>query len=107
MLESSAKEDIVVKEPQNPIAASNEYLLSKFHCSDIIIKIPKMNAPIIFTIKTFSGRVLKSKGDSVILYLRNAPKIDPMAKKTNSKPFTFYPEKLVLFRINTEVSFEY
>jgi hypothetical protein len=29
-----------------------------------------MNAPITLTINTFNGRVLKSNGDSVILYLR-------------------------------------
>jgi len=79
----------VVNDPQNPTAANKEYLPSRFHCSDITIKIPKMNAPIIFTIKTLSGYVLKSNGDSVILYLRKAPKTDPTAKNTNSKPFIF------------------
>ncbi len=42
------------------------------------------NAPI-----TLTGSVLKSKGDSVTLYLRNAPSTDPTARKTNSKPFIY------------------
>ena len=62
----------------------------------VIIDFPKMKAPITLTIKTLIGRVLKSNGDSVILYLRKAPKTDPIAKNTNSKPFIFYP-RLCLF----------
>ena len=103
LLESSAKEDIVVNEPQNPTAASKEYLPSKFHCSDKITKIPKIKAPITLTIKTLTGKVLKINGDSVILYLRKAPKTDPAAKKTNSRPFIFYLENLVLFSINIQM----
>ena len=90
LLESRANEDIVVNDPQNPTAASNEYLPSRFHCSETIMKIPKMNAPITFTIKTLTGSVLKINGDSVILYLRKAPTTEPIAKNTNSKPFIFY-----------------
>jgi len=48
---------------------------------------------------TLTGSVLKSKGDSVTLYLRNAPSTDPTARKTNSKPFIIptYQQTLVLF----------
>ncbi len=89
LLESSANEDIVVKEPQNPTAANREYLPSRLHCCETTTNMPRINAPITFTVKTFSGNVLKSNGDSVILYLRNAPKTEPAARKTNSSPFIF------------------
>ncbi len=79
LLESSANADIVVSEPQNHTAAKREYLPSRFHCYDIMT-----NAPI-----TLTGNVLKSKGDSVTLYLRNAPSTEPTARKTNSKPFSY------------------
>lgn len=42
---------------------------------------PRINAPSTLTIKTLSGNVLKSKDDSVILYLRNAPSIEFVAGK--------------------------
>ena len=82
LFESSANEDIVVSEPQNPTAAKREYRPSRFHCWDIITNAPRINAPIILTIKTLTGNVLKSKGDSVILYLRNAPRTEsPLQEK--------------------------
>jgi len=79
LLESSAKADIVVSEPQNPTAAKREYLPSRFHCYDIIT-----NAPI-----TLTGSVLKSKGDSVTLYLRNAPSIVLPQEKQIPNPSLF------------------
>jgi len=81
LFESSANEDIVVSEPQNPTAAKREYRPSRFHCWDIITNAPRINAPIILTIKTLTGNVLKSKGDSVILYLRNASSTEAYCKK--------------------------
>ena len=72
LLESSANEDIVVSEPQNPTAAKREYLPSRFHCCDTMINAPRINAPITLTNRTLTGNVLKSKGDSVSLYLKNA-----------------------------------
>lgn len=74
MLESSANDDIVVSEPQNPIAAKSENLPSRFHCSDKMINIPKINAPRTLTIKTLRGKVLNNNGDSVILYRKNTPR---------------------------------
>ena len=53
-----------------------------------------MNAPSTLTIKTLSGSVLKSKGDSVTLYLRNAPSTEPAARKTNSSPFIYSIETI-------------
>ena len=87
VLDSSASPDIVVREPQNPIAAKREYLPSRCHCSDSTTNAPRMNAPRTLTIKTLTGNVLKSKGDSVTLYLRNAPRTEPAARKINSRPF--------------------
>ena len=48
---------------------------------------PRINDPITLTIKTFTGIVLKSNGDSVSLYLRNEPSAEPTQSKINSKPF--------------------
>ena len=89
LFESSANDDIVVSDPQNPTAAKREYLPSRWYCSDIITKTPRINAPITLTIKTLTGNVLKSKGDSVTLYLRNAPSTEPTARKTYSRPFIY------------------
>ncbi len=89
LLESSANADIVVSEPQNPTAAKREYLPSRFHCCDIMTNAPRINAPTTLTIKTLTGNVLKSKGDSITLNLRYAPSTDPTARKTNSKPFIY------------------
>ena len=82
----------MVSEPQNPKAIKSEYRPSRFHCSDMITKIPKMNAPKILTINTFSGIVLNKSGDAVILNLKKAPATEPIAKKTNSNPFIVYPQ---------------
>ncbi|MEX2192728.1 MAG: hypothetical protein WD717_05050 [Nitrosarchaeum sp.] len=53
---------MVVSEPQKPIAVKSEYLPSRFHYSDKMTNIPRINAP----------------------------SIDPTAKNTNSKPFIIY-----------------
>ena len=73
---------MVVSDPQKPIAAKREYRPSRCQCCDMI-----MNAPRILTIKTLTGNVLKSNGDSVILYRKKAPRTEPTAIITNSKPF--------------------
>jgi len=90
LLESRANDDIVVSEPQNPRATKREYLPSRFHCSDMITKIPKMKDPKILTISTLRGIVLNKRGDSVILNLKKAPTTEPTARNTNSRPFILY-----------------
>jgi len=78
---------MVVNEPQKPTAANREYFPSRCHCCDNTTNTPRIKAPAIFTIKTLTGNVLKSRGDSVSLYLRNAPSTEPTPRKINSKPF--------------------
>ena len=75
MLVSSAKEDIVVSEPQNPIAINREYFISKFNKRLRTENTPKMKLPIILTIKMFTGIIPPNNiiGKDAILYLRNAP----------------------------------
>ena len=84
---SKANEDMVVKDPQNPIATRKEYLESKFKDADNTEKIPKMKLPTIFTNNTFETTLPNSRGAAVILYLKNAPKTAPIPRKTNSIPF--------------------
>ncbi len=84
---SKANEDMVVKDPQKPIATRKEYLESKFKDADNTEKMPKMKLPTIFTNNTFETRFPKSRGADVILYLKNAPKIAPIPRKINSIPF--------------------
>jgi hypothetical protein len=36
--------------------------------------------------RTLTGKVLKSNGDSVSLYLRNVPSAEPTPSKINSRP---------------------
>ena len=88
-VESSAKKDIVVNDPQNPIAVNREYFESRCHCWDNTIKSPKMNEPRTLTIKILTDNVLKINGDSVSLYLRNAPRTEPIPRKINSRPFIY------------------
>ena len=71
LVESSANADMVVNEPQKPIAANKEYFPSRCHCWDNTMKSPSMNEPITLTIKTLSGIAWKSNGDSVISYISN------------------------------------
>ncbi len=93
---SSANDDIVVKEPQKPIANKNEYLASRFQDRDKIENIPKIKLPMILTIKTFNGRPPNiTSGDSTILYLKKAPQTAPIPKRINSKPFML---KIVLIQ---------
>jgi hypothetical protein len=84
---SKANEDMVVNDPQKPIATRKEYLESKFKDADNTEKIPKMKLPTIFTNNTFEMTLPKSRGAAVILYLKNAPKIAPIARKIISIPF--------------------
>ncbi len=59
---SNANEDMVVKEPQNPMATRKEYLESKFKDADNTEKIPKIKLPIMLTNNTFETRFPNSKG---------------------------------------------
>ena len=61
---------MVVNEPQKPTAANKEYFPSRCHCWESTTNTPRIKAPITLTIKTLTGIVLKSNGDSVILYLK-------------------------------------
>ena len=70
LVESSARKDIVVNDPQNPIAVKREYLLSRCHCCESTMNNPRINDPITLTNKILRGIVLKINGDSVILYLK-------------------------------------
>jgi hypothetical protein len=51
---SSANDDIVVKDPQKPIAKKKEYFGSRFHVNDKTENMPKIKLPIILTINTFN-----------------------------------------------------
>ena len=85
---SSANDDIVVKDPQKPIAKKKEYFGSRFHETDKTENMPKIKLPMIFTIKTFNGSPPNTtSGDSTILYLKKAPHIAPIPRRRNSKPF--------------------
>ena len=84
---SSANDDIVVKEPQNPIAKKKEYLGSSFQVIDRIENAPKRKLPIILTIKTFSVSPPNTIGYSTILYRKKAPQSAPIPIRTNSNPF--------------------
>lgn len=64
LLVSSAKEDMVVNEPQNPTAISSEYFASKFNAKDAMENTPKMKLPSMFTIKTFTCKPPIVTGDS-------------------------------------------
>lgn len=84
---SSANDDIVVKEPQNPIAKKNEYLGSRFQVIDRIENAPKRKLPIILTIKTFSVSPPNTIGYSTILYRKKAPQSAPIPRIAKSNPF--------------------
>ena len=53
---SSANEDIVVNEPQNPTATSSAYFASRLHEMARIEKTPSMKLPRILTSRTVTGR---------------------------------------------------
>lgn len=84
---SNAKEDIVVNDPQNPIATRKEYFESRLKDTDNMEKIPKIKLPIMFTSNTFETRLPSISGKDTILYLTKAPNIAPPARKRNSIPF--------------------
>ena len=65
---SNANDDIVVKDPQNPIATKKEHLWSRFQFINKIEKIPRIKLPRMFTIKTFDPTIPRIKGKDVILY---------------------------------------
>lgn len=98
LLDSSANDDIVVNEPQNPIATRSEYFGSRFQTIDTIEKIPNMKLPSTLMDKTFNGRAPNHNGVDTILYLRKVPAKAPTANNTNSIPFnfSFLPTKFFL-----------
>ena len=87
---SKAKDDMVVKEPQNPIAKSREYFVSKFQKTDKIENAPRIKLPIILITRMLTGSVPITMVDEANLYLRNAPARAPMPNNTNSSPFIFF-----------------
>ena len=86
---SKAKDDMVVKEPQKPIAKSSEYFVSRFQNMDKIENTPRMKLPITFIIRMLTGSVPITIVDDTSLYLRNAPARAPTPNKTNSNPLIF------------------
>jgi len=86
-VDSRAKEDIVVKEPQNPTAIRRKYFVSRFQTTDNIENVPNTKLPNTFIAKIFSGNAATTSGDDTILYRRNAPAKAPTASKRNSFPF--------------------
>ena len=96
LLDSSANEDIVVNEPQNPIATRSEYFGSRFQITETIEKIPRTKLPSTLIARTFNGKAPNQKGVDTILYLRNVPAKAPTANNTNSIPFIFLPTKFFL-----------
>jgi hypothetical protein len=89
LLDSSANDDIVVNEPQKPIATSNEYFGSTFQARETSEKTPSIKLPSTFITKTFNGRAPNHNGVDTILYLRNVPAKAPTANNANSIPFNF------------------
>src|SRR6476646_7563836 len=83
-IDSRAKEDMVVREPQNPTATRRKYFVSRFQTTENIENTPNTKLPITFTARIFSGNVANSTGDDTILYLRKAPAKAPSPKKRNS-----------------------
>lgn len=89
LTDSKAKDDMVVNEPQNPIAKSNEYFVSRFQNMDKIENTPRIKLPITFIIRMLTGNVPITIVDDTSLYLRNAPARAPTPNKTNSNPLIF------------------
>ncbi len=96
---SKAKDDIVVNEPQNPIAIKKEYFGSRFRETDKTEKTPKIKLPIILTMITFDPIIPNKTGNDVILYLIKAPKIAPIVRSANSIAFIFKFKKKLIFLI--------
>ena len=89
LTDSRAKEDIVVNEPQKPIATRSEYFVSRFQNMDKIENTPRIKVPITFIIRMLTGSVPMIIVDDTSLYLMNAPARAPTPNKTNSNPFIF------------------
>ncbi|MGC2427316.1 MAG: hypothetical protein WA421_09785 [Nitrososphaeraceae archaeon] len=89
LFDSSANEDIVVKDPQKPTAKRSEYFASRFHITDMTEKIPNARLPTTFTIKMLMGSNPIEMGEETILYLRKAPASAPTPNNRNSIPFIF------------------
>ena len=89
LIDSRAKDDIVVNDPQKPTAMRIEYFLSRLRFIDKTEKMPRIKLPARLIINTLIGRTPNNMGEDVILYLKYAPTRAPMAKKTNSIPFNF------------------
>src|SRR5581483_2034110 len=101
LLVSSAKDDIVVREPQNPIATNRLYLVSQFHITDKIENTPSIKLPMTLTMRMLTGSVPRMTGDSAILYLKKAPATAPAARNTNSIPFICPPFSQLVGIIST------
>jgi phosphatidylinositol kinase/protein kinase (PI-3 family) len=102
LTDSRAKDDIVVNEPQKPIAKSSEYFVSRFQNIDKIENTPSMKLPMTFMIRMLTGSVPRTIVDDTSLYLRNAPARAPTPNKTNSSPFIFsihLPNSILLIGI--------
>jgi hypothetical protein len=85
---SKANDDIVVNEPQKPIAIKKEYFESRLNKAlEKTEKTPRMKLPIILTNKTFEPINPNMTGKEVILYRKYAPSIAPTAKSTSSMNF--------------------
>ena len=80
---------MVVNEPQNPIAKSNEYFVSRFQNMDKIENTPRIKLPITFIIRMLTGNVPITIVDDTSLYLRNAPAKAPTPNKKNSNTLIF------------------
>ena len=61
LLDSSANDDIVVNEPQKPMATSSEYFGSRFQLKVTIEKTPNTRLPNTLIDKTFSGELLTTE----------------------------------------------
>ena len=83
---SKANEDMVVKDPQKPIATRKEYLESRFKDADNTEKIPKMKLPTMFTNNTFETKLPNSRGAAVICTSRTHPKLHPFQEKQTQFP---------------------
>lgn len=87
--DSKAKDDIVVNEPQKPIAKSSEYFVSRFQNMDRIENTPRIKLPITLIMRMLTGSVPITKVDDTSLYLMNAPARAPTPNNTNSNPLIF------------------
>jgi uncharacterized protein VirK/YbjX len=61
LLDSSTNDDIVVNEPQNPIATRSEYFGARFQVRETIEKIPRTKLPSTLIAKTFNGKAPNQK----------------------------------------------